>query len=292
MGKATLPSLIFMRIGYVDRSFPDNWRPALDEVAFARTNGFGALQYMVHPNVPGRPQQADTPLDELHAALAEADILPTLEINCRVTETGQLADGRTPLELLDSFLPFITTIGCGHVHLHATAATLFDATTLARVEDGLIRQLAEGVIWAQAHGFPFAFEHNAHGEKNGLIFARPARCAEVLTTVPELGFVWDFNHTHPDDMAGFLALVPRVTLAHVSDTPLPAVNHHLPLGFGTVDLPRYCAALREANFNGAMILEIGGLPISGGYGKDRDQALQSSKSRLANAWYTNGTPLQ
>lgn len=279
-----------MRIGYVDRSFPDSWRPALDEVAFATAHGFGALQYMVHPNVPGRPQQADTPLAELHAALAEADIMPTLEINCRVTESGQVADGRTPLELLDSFLPFITTVGCGHVHLHATAATPFDASTLAKVEDGLIRQLAQGVIWAREHGFPFAFEHNAYGERNGLIFARPERCAEVLATVPGLGFVWDFNHTHPDDLAGFLALASYVTLAHVSDTPLPAVNHHLPLGLGTVDVPHYCTALREVHFNGAMILEIGGLPISGGYGKDRDAALQSSKSHLSNGWYGNGSP--
>src|SRR5687768_13913149 len=102
-----------MRIGYVDRSFPDNWRPALEEVAFATAHRFEALQYMVHPNVPGRPQLSDTPLDELHDTLAEANIMPTLEINCRVTEIGRLADGRTPLELLDSFLPFITTVGCG-----------------------------------------------------------------------------------------------------------------------------------------------------------------------------------
>lgn len=277
-----------MRIGYVDRCFPDNWRPALDEVAFAATHRFEALQYMVHPNVPGRPQHSDTPLEELHNALVEANILPTLEINCRVMENGRVADGRTPLELLDSFLPFITMVGCGHVHLHATAAIPFNALTLAQVEDGLIRQFADGVAWAKANGFPFAFEHNAYGEKNGLIFARPQRCTDALNAVSGLGFVWDFNHTHPDDVAGFLALAPRVTLAHVSDTPLPAVNHHLPLGLGTVDFPRYCAALRQVNFEGAMILEIGGLPISGGYGKDRNEALQISQSRLSDAWHRNG----
>jgi L-ribulose-5-phosphate 3-epimerase len=273
-----------MRIGYVDRSFPDSWRPALEEVAFAHANGFQALQYMVHPVVLTRPQQSDVPFERLHDALAEAGVMPTLEINCRVTETGKGADGRTPLQLLESYLPFITTMACGHVHLHVTAATPFDAPTLARVEEGLIRQLAEAVAVAATHNFPFAFEHNAHGEKNGLIFANPARCADALAAVPGLGFVWDFNHTHPDDLAGFLALASRVTLVHVSDTPLPAVNHHLPLGQGTVDLARYCGALRNAEFTGAMILEVGGLPISGGFGKDRDQALLSSRHLLQTAW--------
>lgn len=273
-----------MQIGYVDRSFPDHYRPALEEVDFAAAHGFGALQYMVHPNVDGRPQQADVPLASLRDALAAARITPTLELNCRVTDSGQLPNGSTPMDLMDTFLPFIAAIGCRHVHLHATAAAPFDPRTQTYVEATLMEQFAHGVEWAKPHGFTFAFEHNASGEKNGLLFARPQRCADALAAVPGLGFVWDWNHTHPDDRAGFMALADYVTLVHVSDTPLPAVNHHLPLGQGTVALNPYCEALQGADFEGIMILEIGGLPISGGYGKDKDTALLESQMRLRHAW--------
>ncbi len=269
-----------MPIGYVDRAFPDHYRPALAEVAFAAAHSFGALQYMVHPNVPGRPQQPDVPLNDLRDALAAAAIIPTLELNCRVTDSGHLPDGQTPIALLESFLPFIRTLGCPHVHLHATAAAPFDTPTQTHVENTLIEQFALGVERAKTDGFTFAFEHNAPGDHNGRLFASPTRCADALAAVPGLGFVWDWNHTHPDDAPGFMALAPAVTLVHVSDTPLPAVNHHLPLGGGTVNLAPYCRALQQAHFNGVIILEIGGLPVSGGYGKDKDTALIESKHHI------------
>ena len=123
-----------------------------------------------------------------------------------------------------------------------------------------------------------AFEHNT--PRNPL-FCSPARCAEFLEAIPGLGLVWDFNHTHPNDVAGYLALAPRITLAHVSDTPLPEVNHHLPLGMGTVPTADYCAALAVQGQTQYYILEIGGLPISGGYGRDTDEALMESRERLA-----------
>jgi sugar phosphate isomerase/epimerase len=49
-----------------------------------------------------------------------------------------------------------------------------------------------------------------------------------------------------------------MSMLHVSDTPLPATNHHLPLGLGNVDI-RSCTALANAGFHGPAILEIGGL---------------------------------
>jgi sugar phosphate isomerase/epimerase len=98
--------------------------------------------------------------------------------------------------------------------------------------------------------------------------------------VPGLGFVWDFNHTAPEQLAGYLALTGRMTMLHVADTPLPATNHHLPLGLGTIDFAAYCRALRERDFRGPAILEIGGLPISGGYGRDTDEALGESLRQL------------
>src|SRR5581483_10808043 len=55
----------------------------------------------------------------------------------------------------------------------------------------------------------------------------------LLEAVPGLGFVWDVNHTPAEHVERFLALRERFTLVHVSDTPLPETNHHLPLGRGS-----------------------------------------------------------
>jgi L-ribulose-5-phosphate 3-epimerase len=99
----------------------------------------------------------------------------------------------------------------------------------------------------------------------------------VLEALPGLHLVWDVNHTHPDRLETFLALRPRLSLVHVSDTPLPETNHHLPLGSGTVDL----SLVRDLGV--PLVLEIGGLPFSGGYGLDTDEALIESSARLRDA---------
>jgi sugar phosphate isomerase/epimerase len=70
-------------------------------------------------------------------------------------------------------------------------------------------------------------------------------------------------------------------MLHVADTRLPEVNEHLPLGLGTAPLAEYLAVLAAAHFAGPAILEIGGLPKSGGYGRDTDEALVDSRKRLA-----------
>jgi sugar phosphate isomerase/epimerase len=93
--------------------------------------------------------------------------------------------------------------------------------------------------------------------------------------VPSLGLVWDLNHTRPEDRDRFLALRERFTLVHVSDTPLPETNHHLPLGRGNVDY----GVVRDLD-DVPVVLEIGGLPHSGGPGLDTDEALLDSRERL------------
>ena len=105
----------------------------------------------------------------------------------------------------------------------------------------------------------------------------------MLDAVPGLGFVWDMNHTAPEHLDGFLALTPRMTMIHVADTRLPTVNDHYPLGMGAIDFPAYCRALRARGYDGPAILEIGGLPQSGGYGRDTDDALIDSLHRLEAA---------
>ncbi len=72
----------------------------------------------------------------------------------------------------------------------------------------------------------------------------------MLAASADIGFVWDINHTAPDDLAAFKRFLPRATLIHASDTPLPETNHHLPIGFGTIDFADRLTALLEAGFSG------------------------------------------
>jgi sugar phosphate isomerase/epimerase len=131
---------------------------------------------------------------------------------------------------------------------------------------------AEAVDVAEAAGLILGCEHNAPGHR---LLVEPDDVEALLDTVPGLGFIWDVNHTRPEHTARFLALRERFTLVHVSDTPLPETNHHLPLGRGTVDF----SPLRSLD-DVPVILEVGGLPISGGPGLDTDEVLLDSLQKL------------
>jgi sugar phosphate isomerase/epimerase len=72
-------------------------------------------------------------------------------------------------------------------------------------------------------------------------------------------------------------------MLHVADTRLPETNEHLPLGMGTVDFAHICQVVRASGFHGPAILEIGGLPKSGGFGRDTDAALVDSLQRVRAA---------
>jgi sugar phosphate isomerase/epimerase len=71
-----------------------------------------------------------------------------------------------------------------------------------------------------------------------------------------------------------------MTVVHVSDSPLPALNAHYPVGEGSIDVPALLAAVADRGFRGPAILEIGGHPMHGGFGRDTDQALRTSLRRL------------
>jgi sugar phosphate isomerase/epimerase len=63
-------------------------------------------------------------------------------------------------------------------------------------------------------------------------------------------------------------------------------NEHLPLGLGSVDFAHFCHMLRAGTFAGPAILESGGLPKSGGFGRHSDSALLDTLRCLQAA---NGT---
>jgi sugar phosphate isomerase/epimerase len=268
-----------IQIGMNGRFFPGNWRPALQEIEFAGRHQFQSLQFSGRDNGLSE-SDLDAPFADVAAALREYQITPVMEIVVRVAPHGHTMAGKTPLEVLEANLPAITELGCTCVHWHLGHVAAVPAATNAMLEESLYPQFAAGVALAQAEHFKFGFEHN---EPELLLFGSPEGCTAALNAVPGLHFVWDFNHTTPAHLSRFTALIPRMSMLHVSDAPLPDVNHHLPLGLGTIDYAAYCRQLLALGFEGAGILEIGGIPKSGGFGRDTDDALIDSAQKLKAA---------
>jgi sugar phosphate isomerase/epimerase len=235
-----------------------NWRPPEEELRFAAAAGFDTLQI--------RSDRAGEIEDELGidaltlgALFDDIGLEPVLEMLVRHDgERGTLAGA------LRANLAAIDAIGVLRVHIHPVGPS--EAAPLLRDD------FAEALDVAESAGLIFGCEHNAPGHR---LLVEPDEVEALLDAVPGLGFVWDVNHTRPEHTARFLALRERFTLVHASDTPLPETNHHLPLGRGNVDFSPL------ATFEDVpVILEIGGLPISGGPGFDTDEALLDSLARL------------
>ncbi len=263
-------------IGLNGRFFPKDWRPASEEIEFCQQNGFAALQFRA-PEGGLTHKHLGAEFAEVTAVLERTGITAVMEINIAVGSNGMTFTERTPLDVLYANLPAIQALNCTAVHWHLVPNWPLSDHKCRSVEQALIPQLAEATRLGDEYGFRFGLEHN---EPKLRLCATPAACQHLINSVPKLGFVWDFNHTAPDDFAGYAALAPHLSLLHISDTHLPAINQHLPLGEGTLDFRPFLQAVADANFNGIGILEIGGLPASGGYGRDSDQTLSHSRDLL------------
>jgi sugar phosphate isomerase/epimerase len=268
-----------LQIGFNARLFPTNWRPVRDEMAVARAYGFDALQIRQDDSFINESHLGESFLD-ISRSLRKNTLTIVVELVMHVNELGLTPKGETPAELLDSNLPAIQALNCQYVILHLVPRAVYDLPTITALEDRLVPQLAAGAATARNYGFLLGFEHN---EPEVPLFSNPERCQMVLDRVPDLNFVWDINHTTPEHYLQFCSLIPRMSAVHISDTPLPEVNHHLPLGQGKIDLEAHITALLKGGFTGPVILEIGGLPKSGGTGKDTDEALYDSLQRLKKA---------
>jgi L-ribulose-5-phosphate 3-epimerase len=189
--------------------------------------------------------------------------------------------GVSALDVLRNNLPAIDALGCACVHLHMAAQKGLSPAQMPDIERQALDTFAAGVELGARHGFRFGFEHNAPMTGRAHPFVGPDLCAEALAQVAGLSLVWDLNHTPAANVSDFEALIPRMSMLHVSDTPLPMTNAHLPIGMGNLDFQRHWRVLAAAGFAGPAILEIGGLPMSGGYGRDTDEALIESLRRLA-----------
>jgi sugar phosphate isomerase/epimerase len=239
------------------RFFPLNWRPPADEIRFAAEHGFDAIQIRSdHAGEIAEVLRAD--LSEVGAAFLSSGVEPVLEM--LVFHNGE--PGTIP-RALRANLPAIEQVGFRRVHVHPVGPE--DAAPL------LAGELAETLEIALSAGLTFGVEHNAVGHR---LLIGPASVHALLDAVPGLHFVWDLNHTRAEDVAEFERLRDRLSLVHVSDTPLPETNHHLPLGRGSVDF----SVVKHVDV--PLILEVGGLPISGGPGLDTDDVLVDSLARL------------
>ncbi len=268
-----------VNIGMNGRFFAGNWRPAREEITFAQSVGFRALQFR---GTEAGLTEADTgsTFAQVAAALAAAGITAVMEIVAHVDADFRTPSGGTPLDLLRANLPAITALPCACVHWHPVLPRHIATDTRRTLERQFHAQYAAGVEVARQHGFRFGTEHN---EPAADFFSTPESCLALLDAAPGLGFVWDINHTSPAQVDGYLALTDQMQMLHIADTRLPALNGHLPLGMGNLPVAGYCRALTERGFSGAAILEIGGLPQSGGYNRDTDDALRDSFVRLAVA---------
>lgn len=266
-------------IGINGRFFSKSWRPATEEIAFCHQNGFAALQFN-GPEGGLTHKHLGAELAEVTAVLARTGVTAVMELNIAIGSNGQTLAERTPLDVLHANLPAIQALKCTAVHWHLIPNWPLSDQKCRALEQALIPQLAEATKLGDEYGFRFGIEHN---EPKVRLCATPEACHNLLRQVPRLGFVWDFNHTPPEHFADYATLAPYLTLLHIADTPLPTLNHHLPIGQGTLDFQPFLQTIADAHFEGIGILEIGGLPASGGYGRDDDDTLRQSRD-LLQAW--------
>jgi L-ribulose-5-phosphate 3-epimerase len=243
---------------FFGRETGGNWRSPAEELRFAAAAGFDTLQ--IQSRRAGEIEdELGVPAAEIGALYDELGVEPALEM--LVLHEGIPG---TFARALRANLAAIESMGCLRVHIHPVGP-LESAPFLAD-------DLAEAAAVADDAGIVFGVEHNAPGHR---LLVGPDAVEDLLEAVPRLGLVWDVNHTPAQEVDRFLALRERFTLVHLSDTPLPDTNHHLPLGRGNVDY----GVTRQFD-DVPVVLEIGGLPHSGGPGLDTDEALLDSLALL------------
>ena len=273
-----------IKIGMNARIFANNWRPLGEEIKFAQDNGFQSIQVSVRDWRLDQELLGDR-LDVVAKGLDEANLELAIELVIEIDAKGQTSSGETPLEILKRNIKAINILKCKYVHWHLVPLGLasssdkngFDEEAIQNLEKLLIPQFFAGVLLSEKNDIKFGFEHN---EPDLILFGKPKSCKMLLDAVPGLKFVWDINHTVPDHLTEFQELVTYASIIHVSDTKLPEVNYHLPLGEGTIDFECIAKILLEKCFFGPAIFEIGGLLKSGGYGRDTNDALIESYQRF------------
>jgi sugar phosphate isomerase/epimerase len=137
-----------------------------------------------------------------------------------------------------------------------------------------IETLRELLPFAKERGVGLMIE-NLPGDYNS---AR--QLGELLDPLPELGLHLDVGHANlmvPHNVTEELlqAYGSRLRHVHLHDNKGGNADLHLPLGTGTVDLPRSVRALQSCGYNGTITLEV--------FSPDQHY-LCYSRDRLREAW--------
>lgn len=265
-----------IRLGLNARLFPNNWRPAIQEIEFAHSIGFEAIQFPGYEKGLGEDALGNS-FPDVASALNKDNVTPVMEIIIRLESDGRTITGKTPFDVLQANLPAISQLSCKHVHWHLVPKLPNSIDDYSVFEAIFIPQFFQAVELANREGFTFGIEHN---DPDFRLFSKPLQCQKLLETIKGLSLVWDLNHTTIEDLPGFYKLASRMGMLHISDTLLPEVNYHLPIGMGNIDFTKYFEIIIRGGFSGFGILEIGGLPKSGGYGRDTNETLMQSRENL------------
>ena len=111
-------------------------------------------------------------------------------------------------------------------------------------------------------------------------FNSAEQLGDLLGPLPELGLHLDIGHANllapPDTVESILAAyASRLQHVHLHDNRGGSADLHLPLGAGSVDVPRALRALRRSGYDGMITLEV--------FSPDR-RLLVFSRDRLREAW--------
>jgi L-ribulose-5-phosphate 3-epimerase len=164
-----------IEIGMNGRFFPNNWRPALQEIVFAAESGFRCIQFQGKENGLSEAD-LDAAYRDVAYEMHMEHITPVMEIVVRVDASGLTPLGKTPLDVLRANLPAIRALSCTCVHWHLVPLEFMSEEDNARLEQSFRPQFAEGVALGRQYGFKFGFEHN---DPELMLFGSPESCAKI-----------------------------------------------------------------------------------------------------------------
>jgi L-ribulose-5-phosphate 3-epimerase len=264
------------KIGIVGRFFPIHYRPALEEIDFLTKNHFNAIQFNgIEEGISEEFLGAS--FSEINQVLINAAIQPTMELMIRVNTQGKNQTNQTITQFLKNNLNAIVKLNCNPVHIHIVPPRDLEATEQLQLLKICKSEFIIALDVAKENNFSLGIEHN---DPEFPLFGNFSSCELLIPELPQLLFTWDINHTPPHEVKLFSQWFNRLAVVHVSDSPLPELNYHWSLGKGSIDFKTYLKPLIKINYSGIFILEVGGLPKSGGYGQDTDEALLHSKQYL------------
>lgn len=179
---------------------------------------------------------------------------------------------RAAMEELTSCVTAFAAIGAEWMNIHPDSHTPMHPRQFC-IERNLI-SLRELLSVGQRHGVGIMIE-NLPGEFNS-----PAQLADLLDPLPELGLHLDIAHANlhtPYNMTESILerFGHRLKHVHLHDNKGGGADLHMPLGTGTVDVSSAVRALKNAEYDGTITLEV--------FTPDR-QYLRYSRDLLRRIW--------